>query len=160
MKALCWYDSTLPVYSIPVDIQRAFVKTVKQILDSANEMGSSLHDHVKAAWFKKPPKKPEPVIKQSFWQSSEATFYQILGELSALDFDKEAELAPIYRRWLLNTRRHVLELFDHWVLSGPLEDQDMQRVVKARADLAKDLNSGKSVKPLWKIVNQYHKEQA
>lgn len=53
-----------------------------------------------------------------------------------------------------------MTLFDHWVLSGPLESMDMQRVVKARADLAKELSSGKAQKPLWTIVNQYHKEQA
>ncbi|CBL44342.1 conserved hypothetical protein [gamma proteobacterium HdN1] len=161
MKALCWYDSTLPVHAIPADIQRAFTKSVKQILDSANDMATVLHKQVKAAWFRRPGDVgAEPAVQQSFWQGSEVTFYRVLNELSALDFEREADLALVYRSWLLDTRRQVLELFDHWVLSGPVEDMDLQRVVKARADLAKDLNSGKSVKPLWKIVNQYHKEQA
>jgi len=161
MKALCWYDSTLPVHAIEPDVQRAFSKRVKQVLDSAEDMASALHRQVKAAWFRRPGDAgSEPAVAQSFWQGSEITFYRLLDELAVLDFDREAELAPAYRRWLLETRRQVLELFDHWVLSGPLEEQDMQRVVKARAALTKDLNGGKALKPLWDIVNRYHKESA
>jgi len=161
MKALCWYDSTLPVHAVEPDVQRAFAKSVKQLLDSAEEMANALHKQVKAAWFRRPGDVgSEPAVPQSFWQGSEATFYRLLGELAALDFDSAAELTPIYHRWLRETRRQALSLFDHWVLSGPLEDQDMQRVVKARAALAKDLNGGKALKPLWDIVNRYHKESA
>lgn len=161
MKALCWYDSLLPVHGVAPDVQRKFTRSVKQVLDSANDMASVLHKQVKAAWFRRPGDAgQEPAVTQSFWQSSETAFYQVLERLSKLDFDSEAELAPIYRAWLQATRRLVLSLFDHWVLSGPLEDMDMQRVVKARADLAKELNTGKAQKPLWTIVNQYLKEQA
>lgn len=161
MKALCWYDSTLPVHAVGPDVQRAFTKAVKRVLDSAESMASTLHRQVKTAWFRRPGDVgAEPAVLQSFWQGTEAGFYRLLDELAALDFDSDAELAPIYCRWLLDTRRQALALFDHWVLSGPLEDQDMQRVVKARADLAKELNGGKALKPLWEIVNRHHKEPA
>lgn len=161
MKALCWYDSTLPVHNVARDVQRVFTRSVKQLLDSANDMASVLHRQVKAAWFRRPGDAgTEPAVMQSFWQGSEVGFYRVLEQLSRLDFDSEAELAPIYRGWLLENRRLVLTLFDQWVLSGPLESMDMQRVVKARADLARELSSGKAQKPLWAIVNQYHKEQA
>lgn len=161
MKALCWYDSTLPVHTVEPAAQRAFTKAVKRVLDSAESMASVLHRQVKAAWFRRPGDVgAEPAVLQSFWQGSETAFYHLLDELAVLDFDSEAVLALVYRRWLLNTRRQVLALFDHWVLSGPLEDQDMQRVVKARADLIKELNGGKALKPLWEIVNRHHKESA
>ncbi len=161
MKALCWYDSTLPVHAVEPDVQRAFTKAVKRVLDSAESMASVLHRQVKAAWFRRPGDVgAEPAVLQSFWQGTETVFYHLLDELAVLDFDSEAALALVYRRWLLNTRRQVLALFDHWVLSGPLEDQDMQRVVKARADLIKELNGGKALKPLWEIVNRHHKESA
>jgi CRISPR system Cascade subunit CasA len=99
-------------------------------------------------------------VLQSFWQATEPTFYHLLNELAALDFDGDRKVVPVYRRWLRDTRQQVLALFDHWVLSGPLEDQDMQRIVKARADLAKELNAGKAMKPLWEIVNRYDREPA
>ena len=161
MKALCWYDSTLPVHAVEPDMQRAFTKAVKRVLDSAESMASVLHRQVKAAWFRRPGDVgAEPAVLQSFWQGTETVFYHLLDELAVLDFDSEAAQALVYRRWLLNTRRQVLALFDHWVLSGPQEDQDMQRVVKARADLVKELNGGKALKPLWEIVNRHHKESA
>jgi len=161
MKSLCWYDSTLPVHVIESDVLRPFTKTVKQLLDSAEEMASTLHRQVKAAWFRRPGDAGnEPAVPQSFWQGSEAIFYRLLDELAVLDFDSKAKLAPVYRRWLLETRRLMLDLFDHWVLSSPFEHQDMQRVIKARAALTRDLNSGKTLKPLWEVVNRHHKEPA
>jgi len=69
-------------------------------------------------------------------------------------------LPPAGFFWLRYTRQQVLALFDEWVLSIPLEDQDMARVVRARANLNKELNSGAKLKPLWDIVNRYHKESA
>lgn len=159
MKALCWYDSSLPIHIIEPDIQKRFTKSVKHILDSAEGMASALHKQVKAAWFRRPGDTgSEPMIPQSFWQGSEVFFYQTLEDLAKLDFDSQAELAPVYRQWLLKTRQLTLSLFDNWVLSAPLEDQDMQRVIKARAALAKDLNSGKALKPMWEVVNRFHKE--
>lgn len=161
MKALCWYDSTLPVHVLAASRQRLFALNVKRLLEVANNSASALHKQVKAAWFRRPGDMgQEPAVFQSFWQGSEVAFYHLLEPLSCVDFDNEAELALLYRRWLLETRRLALELFDQWVLSGPVEDMELQRVVKARADLAKELNGGKAMKPLWKIVNLHHKERA
>lgn len=164
MKSLCWYDSTLPVHTIEPELQRGFATRTKQALDSADAMAYALNKQVKAARFRRPGDMgSEPAVAQSFWQATEPMFYGLLDKLSVLeDFSSEAEatLAPIYRQWLLNTRQQTLALFDHWVLSGPLEDQDMRRVVDARANLLKELNGGKTLKPLWAIVNLYQKETA
>ncbi len=161
MKALCWYDSTLPVHRVSPHNQRLFTKNIKLILDSANDMASMLHKQVKAAWFRRPGDAgSEPVVNQSFWQSSEKLFYDVLRNMSELDFESDDELAQVFRRWLHETRGLALGLFDHWALSGPIEHTDLQRVVKARADLAKELSSGKAIKPLWKIASELKKEKA
>lgn len=154
MKALCWYDSSLPIHQIDKDVLRPFSRSVKQVLDSAEGMATQLHKQVKAAWFKRPGDvKPEPAVLQSFWQGSEPVFYRTLEALAKLDFERNAELTPVYQQWLLETREQVLRLFDVWVLSGSVEDLDMQRVVKARVDLIKALHSDKAIKPLWELVN-------
>jgi CRISPR system Cascade subunit CasA len=164
MKAQCWYDSTLPVHAVEPDLQRAFAKRVKQVLDCADGQAYTLDRQVKAAWFRRPGDIDnklwtQQAVGQSFWQSTEPVFYRLLDALSALDFDGEAGLAPIYRDWLRETRQQTLALFDHWVLSGPLEDQEMRRVVEARAALVKELNGGKAMKPLWEIVNRSRKDK-
>jgi CRISPR system Cascade subunit CasA len=161
MKALCWYDATLPVHAVAMERQASFRQAVKQLLDVASEAAISLHKQVRAAWFRRPGDAGlEPAIAQSFWQRSEAAFYERLEVLSALDFERPATLAGLYRGWLLETRRLAFELFDHWVLSAPIEDMELQRVVRARADLVKELNSGKAAKALWKLVDMHRKEDA
>lgn len=155
MKALCWYDSRLPVHAVPADVLLAFTATVKTVLDSAESMAGALSKNVKEATLR-----ADSAVAQSFWQRSEPAFYRSLRALAILDFDTDEELALPYRGWLRDTRQQVLALFDEWVLSIPLEDQDMARVVRARANLNKELNSGAKLKPLWDIVNRDHKEPA
>lgn len=161
MKARCWYDSVLPVHAIDDDLQEDFVECVTAVLQVAKDTAALLHKQVKAAWFKRPgDAASEPSIGQSFWQASESAFYAILEKLSKAELDQPAALAPIYRLWLLQTRRIALDLFDQWVLAVPIEEMNMERVVAARAALGKELNSGKSMKPLWKLVNLHFKEYA
>jgi hypothetical protein len=54
----------------------------------------------------------------------------------------------------------ALSQFDLWVLSAPIEEMEMKRVVKAQAELCKYLKTGKAAKALWQIVNTNQKEQA
>jgi len=161
MKARCWYDATLPLYAVEPPRQRALAKAVKALLDMAGEAASLLNRHVKAARFNRPADVPtDPAVPQSFWQTSEAAFYGSLGQLAEMDMDDDAQLAGVYRSWLVGTRRIALRLYDTWVESVPIEDGDMGRIVRQRAELSKWLNANKTAKELWKIVNTYHKEAA
>lgn len=161
MKALCWYDSTLPVHAVEPDLLPAFTRRVKQLLDHANESAMLLHRQVKAARFSRPGDAAnEPAVPQGFWQHSERLFYAALEHLARIDPEAEAEVVPVCRQWLLQTRRLVLSLFDTWTTSAPAEALELERVVTARAVLEKELNNGKCAKPLWAIVNTYRKEPA
>jgi CRISPR system Cascade subunit CasA len=160
MKAKCWYDSTLPVHAVPPERQHDFVRTVKELLDVADETARALHTQVKAAWFDRPGDVGvEPAVAQSFWQGSEAAFYCSLKQLSTVDLAVHSERVAVYRGWLMETCRLALALFEHWAASGPIEDMNLKRVVKAQADLRKQLNRGKAMKALWKIVNEHDKVQ-
>jgi CRISPR system Cascade subunit CasA len=162
MKARCWYDSTLPVHVLEDDdLQPLFAHSVKQLLDVAGDTASLLHRQVKAAWFKRPGDAgSEPAIAQSFWQRSEAGFYDLLEQLGTCDLESPAALAPLYRRWLLRTRSLALELFDEWAMAAPIEDLNLERVTRARAGLGKELNNAKAMKALWTTVNSQLKERA
>ncbi len=161
MKARCWYDSTLPVHVVDDSLRVAFMKHVKALIDVASDAAGSLHKQVKAARFRRPAEAgSEPAVYQSFWEKSEPDFYRVLEQLAHAELDSDAAIAPLYRDWLLRTRRIALELFEHWTLAGSIEDRDLKRVVKARAALSKELNQGKHAKPLWKIVNTHLKEAA
>ena len=166
MDALCWHDSTLPIHEVDISRRATFIGRVKNVLDSADAMSKELHKQVKSAWLKKPEDVgPEPAVFDSFWEETEPLFYKALNGLSDLygsvsvqggAKDEAAEagkLADVYKAWLNGTRRVTLQLFDYWVLSAPIEEQNMKRVVEARADLGKELNLAKKLKPLWDIVD-------
>ena len=167
MKAMCWYDSTLPIHEVDISRRTTFIGRVKDVLDSAEGMASELHRQVKAAWYRRPGDVgSEPAVFDSFWETTEPLFYEVLNGLSALHRspaeqtgvakDETAEmrtLVELYKTWLSETRRVVLRLFDLWVLSAPIEAQDMRRVVEARANLGRGLNLAKELKPLWDVVD-------
>lgn len=157
MKALCWYDSTLPVHSVPDEQLKPFTEAVKALLDVANEAARALHDQVRAAWNRR---EAEPAVPQSFWQRSEPLFYAQLRQLSQLDFEHDDELLVLQREWLVRTRSLAFELFDRWVLNGFDEVQDLKRIVEARAHLGKALNASRATKALWKRVNLQDRERA
>ena len=164
MDALCWHDSTLPIHEVDISRRATFIGRVKNVLDSADAMSEELHDQVKSAWFKKP-RGPEPAVLDSFWEETEPLFYKALTGLSDLygsvsvqggakdEVTEAGKLADVYKAWLNGTRRVTLQLFDYWVLSAPIEEQDMRRVIEARANLGRCLNLAKKLKPLWDIVD-------
>ncbi len=161
MKALCWYDSTLPVHTIEPEVLPAFTRRVKQLLEHANDTALLLHRQVKAARFNRPADAAnEPAVQREFWQRSERLFYAALAQLAAIDPENDAALAPVCRRWLSQIRRLALDLFDERTSSAPAEALDLERIVNARAALEKDLNAGKYAKPLWAIVNASFEEVA
>lgn len=164
MDALCWHDSTLPIHEVDISRRATFIGRVKNVLDSADAMSEELHKQVKSAWFKKP-RGPEPAVFDSFWEETEPLFYKALNGLSDLygsvsvqggakdEVTEAGKLADVYKAWLNGTRRVTLQLFDYWVLSAPIEEQDMRRVIDARANLGRCLNLAKKLKPLWDIVD-------
>jgi CRISPR system Cascade subunit CasA len=161
MKARCWYDSTLPLHVIAPESVDDLVRVAKALLDVASEAASLLHKQVKAAWFKRPADVGnEPAVQLGFWQASEAQFYELLDKVVKTDLKDNAQLAPLYRKWLLDVQGVALSQFDVWVLAAPIEEMEMKRVVKAQAELCKYLKTGKAAKALWQIVNTNQKEQA
>lgn len=160
MKARCWYDATLPLYSVSPSCLRPFQHAIHNLLDVAKEAAGLLGKHVKAARFSRPADAGnDPSVPQSFWQATEPVFYGLLQKLAAAKSLNEPDLALIYRSWLGTVRGQTIELFDDWVLAAPIEEMEMRRVVKARIDLKKWLSVAKPMKELSKIVNAYAKEK-
>lgn len=161
-KAVCWYDSTLPVYGFADEGQRRrFEEAVKNLLDVAGDAASALHKCVKQAWFTRPADRGnEPAVQQSFWQRSETEFYRTLQKLAQAELAREDELIPIYSAWLRAVERAAMELFDEWVLAAPIEEMNMKRVVGARAALRGQLSKSSAAKYLWGAVRAFEVRKA
>jgi CRISPR system Cascade subunit CasA len=159
MKARCWYDTVLPVYLF-AEVERTdrFMRATAHLLRVAEESARLLHSCVKQAWFTRPGDAgSEPAIPQSFWQRSEAAFYQVLGNMAQLELaeDEDRDLIPIYKQWLKEVSKVTIELFDQWVLAAPIEGMDISRVVRARTDLLRMLYRGKTASALRRVVEAF-----
>lgn len=154
MKARCWYEHHLPVISVDQEYREVFFSFVGDLIASAKDAVKELRSQIKAAWFSRPKdaKGDTSMIDQSFWQATEADFYQQLHRLAQLPADTRAMPATVAQEWLQTLRRKCLDLFDHWSLEGEAEDMDLKRVVKARRFLDTNLNKAKSIKKLHDIA--------
>jgi CRISPR system Cascade subunit CasA len=152
--ARCWYEHHLPVISVDQEYREVFFSFVSDLIASAKDAVKELRSQVKAAWFSRPKdaKGDTSMIDQSFWQATEADFYQQLHRLAQLPADTRAMPATVAQEWLQTLRRKCLDLFDHWSLEGEAEDMDLKRVVKARRFLDTNLNKAKSIKKLHDIA--------
>lgn len=150
MKALCWYESSLPFFT-HADGQIALQKKIQPMLDVAEEAARLLGSAVRQAW--RLDKKGDPQVQQSLWQMSETKFYAVLREISQANDLEDVTLAPYYKTWFLFIYDLTLNCFDEWVLSAAIEEQDMISVIGAREKLAKYFNDSKSAKAMWERIH-------
>jgi len=149
MKARGWCESTMPVYPFPGRIKDRLQNAAADFVQVADEIGANVRSAVKKAWFSRPGdvKGDLSFIHAAFWQNTEPLFYATLSGLIASLKNTES-ISDLSSRWVSGLRREALNLFDQWALSGPLEDLDMKRVVKARRELQKWTYNSKKVKKL------------
>jgi CRISPR system Cascade subunit CasA len=149
MKARCWYDSTMPLLNVGQGIIDDVQCLVGDFVDAAVEMAKNLCQEVRKAWYKRPKdvKGDWTFIDLQFWNATEATFYDCINKgLRVLE--DGGNTTNVRKEWHLALRRTAMNLFDQFSLSGPTEDMELKRVVRARQDLSKWLNAGKDVKKL------------
>lgn len=148
MKARCWYEGTMPVLHVREEAHRdALLKLVPPAIDAAAEMASNLRNAVKKAWFTRPgdARGDMSFLDSAFWRITETDFFICLRDLAAR-IPTDEPTREVLAEWFQRLRRSAMDLFDEWALSGPLEDQDMERITTARRDLGKWLNVCKPAK--------------
>ena len=155
MKARCWYDATLPTYRIEPARQDALALAVGSMVEVAQEAARQIHRAVKSAWADRPGDlKDEPAIGLSFWATTEPLFYRALDALAKAGGLEPRPLAATQKEWLTKIQKAGLDLFDDWVTGEYEKDWDIERTVKARADLKHWLRYAKPMSALWKSINK------
>lgn len=155
MKARCWYEAQMPVLHIESERREDLIAHVSTLINAARDVLKELRSQVKAAWFSRPKdvKGDTSMIDKSFWQATEAAFYQQLYSLSHNPESIRHMPTDVAATWLSVLRRSSENLFDHWVLEGEAEDMDMKRITKARRLLRSNTNRIKSIKELVQIAS-------
>ncbi|MBI9082990.1 MAG: type I-E CRISPR-associated protein Cse1/CasA [Desulfobacterales bacterium] len=146
MKARCWYESTMPVFHLPVDRIDDISHLVNQMIGAASDAVSSLRYSIKQAWFSRPKdaKGDLSFVDANFWQGTEMQFYNALKTIT-LHADSEKTVLDKWRSTIMAT---ALETFDKFALSGEKRGGGMKRLVKARSELNNGLTNRNSIKAL------------
>ncbi len=148
MKARCWYESTMPLATVDASIRDAYEQCVAGMVKAATAISRNARSAVKNAWFRRPGDKKGDTsfVDNSFWQQTEAVFYEALaGTKSALESGNDG--LQVRQSWHKMLCGHALKLFDSYAWDGPIEDSDPKRVVIARRKMD-NFNRGKKIKEL------------
>lgn len=140
MKARGWYAIEMPLVAVPIERQEKLREWVKTFIELSHEMAWKLRSQIKSAWFKRPAdaKGDMSHIDKQFYEATEAAFFRALREISeALAESNDEARVPTEtaKSWYRALRHHALQMFDAQALSGPLEELDMKRLIRARQQL-------------------------
>lgn len=159
MKPRGWYSVAMPLVGVPEIRQEVLRGWARRFVDLASEVGWTLRNQLKRAWFKRPEdaKGDMSHIDARFFEATQLAFFTALREMGETlrhdgpgDETKAPTLSPeTHRRWYWALKREALALFDAQAISGPLEGMKMQqleRITSARRYLLAYLNgSGRKV---------------
>ena len=148
MKARCWYESTMPLVTVDASIRVKYEQCVAGMVGAATDISRNVRSGVGNAWFRRPGDKKGDTtfVDNSFWQQTEAAFYEALaGTKSALESGDDG--LRVRQSWHKTLCEIALKLFDSYAWEGPIEDADPKRVVIARRKM-EGFNKGKKIKEL------------
>ena len=148
MKARGWHESHVPLFHIDDPIHRElFISMVQDILNATGLVADNLRGALKKAWFKPKAKVSGDLsfIVHSFWQKTEADFYDLLPKLHSTVVSGKDDLPlDVGRFWFNVINTASFELLTTWTASGRIEHEDPKRIALAHRDL-RTFNKKKSI---------------
>ena len=137
MKARCWYETTLPLYTVDKEIRPTFAKRVQTLTETAEKCANFVQICVKAAWFNRPgdAKGDTAYLKQSFYRYTEKEFFEAVKALQT-DIPKGTD-KEVLHGWHRTLCKAAYGRFDYWVLQGDIVQANPRRVVDAHEKLKK-----------------------
>lgn len=148
MKARCWYEATLPLYHLAdcePGARQALQAEVGRWLAAADLAAGCLRGAIKDAWFDANARGDLSHVDAAFWSATESTFYRQLQTLiEAVRHGHEPPPLPAREAWHRQLTGTTLRLFDdHFVGTGPVEQQNPRRAALARRQLRRNLQGPK-----------------
>lgn len=151
MKPRCWYSVAMPLIAISPEQQEVLRAWTVQFVELSRQAAWMTRTQVKNAWFSRPKdaKGDMSDIDQQFYEATQPAFFRALRRMGdALVNEKTQVHVPvdIARDWYQGLRTEALQIFDARALSGPLNELDMKRVIRARRYLSGWWHMGKKGK--------------
>lgn len=156
-KIRCWYDSTLPVYSLAehnLDGKNLIQREVTKWIEAADHAALLLRSNVKFAWFGEGDARGDlSFIDSAFWSQTESGFYQQLKSLidQARDDESDPVLLPLRESWRDTLIKVSERLFDaDFIGVAPVQRQNPRRIAEAYNKLRINLR-GDKLKEILKL---------
>jgi len=157
MKARCWYESTVPLYTVPAEYREVFSCRVAALVSSSEEFVKILSECLREAWYDKDPKKNKDnkknfhkktsFVSDSFFNHTERAFYSSIVELIG-ELKSGGDGSNVLAAWHGVLRRAAIDLFDHWVAQESVENANPRRIAEAHKKLLNLIHSKKIQKLL------------
>lgn len=140
-KPLCWYSAEMPLVAVPPTQQDILRTWTVQFVELSRQAAWMTRKQIKTAWFKRPKdaKGDMSDIDQQFYEATQPAFFRALRRMGDVLMADEALMhvpVEIARDWYQALCNASLQLFDDRALSGPLDEMDMKRVIRARQYLS------------------------
>ncbi|MCS6944996.1 MAG: type I-E CRISPR-associated protein Cse1/CasA [Sutterellaceae bacterium] len=150
MKARCWYETTLPLFDLPLDRRGAadgndvVVGIVDRLISAAEYVVFSLRLAVRDAWSANGELRGDlGFVEASFWNRTEQAFFAIVERAIRLvrqhGRDADDLSTPLRREWLETLRRAALRIFDEVAARGSVEAGNPTRLAAAYRGLRQRL---------------------
>jgi CRISPR system Cascade subunit CasA len=132
MKARCWYETTMPYYTMLPEIRPQFVEAVKNYLDCNKQILKYLYVAFKdtAVRFK--------TVELQFWHVTEIEFYKTLQKtIDLLIKDQHNDLVQMKEAWLSYVQDKATKLFDKHVNLQHMDLARIQKIMNAKIQFKK-----------------------
>jgi len=139
MRARCWFEGRMPMPAISDErLREKYALNSERMVKAAIRIGGHLNYYLKQAWFgnRTNIRGDTSFVEAAFWSRSEPGFFmhldKLIRELEAPDPSPPTETLKSWHRSLCKL---TLNLFDEYVTSGPIEDENPARIARARNSL-------------------------
>lgn len=169
-KALSWYETKLPMYSIPTERREWVADFANTLTEAASSCSKTLETFIKnVALFKKEkPKKDKPqtgdfaaspskskqnpnldIISLTLLERTEARFFQFLKQVITCD-DPEEESIDLKDHWRSHIGRQAIAIFDAHAFATTETPSSLAELTQIRAQFIQKLWGNKTMKTLKK----------
>lgn len=150
-KARCWYDTTLPLFSIAPEHRARVTDLANKLTAAASSCSSTLTRYVREAALSKVSKaKPDlNFIGETLLERTEHKFFELLQRFIESD-DPENEVIDLKDRWRTHLCGQAIAIFDTHVLATAETPQTLAKLTKARIEFKRALCGNKTIKTLKK----------
>jgi CRISPR system Cascade subunit CasA len=161
-RARCWFDGRMPLPAIPDErIAARYSLHSERMVKGANIIASNLRQSLKEAFFRytEQARGDTRFVDTPFYTVSEPLFFEhlekLIRELEESESERPTRALSAWHRKLCDL---ALKLFDDYVNSSPIEDQDPSRIARARNKL-KYRNRGNTVRAILGLPQEPQERQ-